>query len=165
MQTLEVISINLWQILISIANLLIMFLILKKFLFAPVKKVFELRSEKIDRDYSDAKKAKEDAERDARLYSEKLSGAQDEAEVILKNARARADKMESEIIADASAKAANMIRRADADIAQEKKKAVNDIKNEISSMSVDIAERMLGREINEDDHKALIDDFISGIGD
>ena len=58
-----------------------------------------------------------------------------------------------------------MIRRADAEIAQEKKKAVNEIKNEISAMSVDIAERMIGREIKEEDHETLIDEFISGIGE
>lgn len=165
MQTLDVISVNIWQILISLANLLIMYLIIKKILFKPVQKVFAERNAQIEKQYSDAAHSKESAERDAALYEQKLAQADGEADAILRKARERADKMEQEIISEANAKAASMIRRADEDIAQEKKKAINDIKDEISSISIDIAQRLICREINEKDHKELIDGFISGIGE
>ena len=54
---------------------------------------------------------------------------------------------------------------AEADIAQERKKAVNDLKNEIGGIAVDIAGKVVEREINETDHKALIDEFIRNVGD
>ena len=73
MQTLEVISVNIWQILISLANLLIMYLIIKKFLFKPVQKVFAERNAQIEKQYSDAAHSKESAERDAALYEQKLA--------------------------------------------------------------------------------------------
>ena len=165
MQTLEVISINIWNILISLANLLIMFLVLKKFLFAPVKKVFSEREAQVQKKYADAQEAQQRADANSALYEQKLAEADDEAEAILHDARDRADRLEQEIITEAQQRAASMIRRADAEIAQDKKKAVNEIKNEISAMSVDIAERMIGREIKEEDHEALIDEFISGIGE
>lgn len=165
MQNLDVISINIWNILISLANLLIMFLILKKFLFAPVQRIFASRSEQIEKKYFDAAKAQQDADENAALYEQKLAEADEEVDAILHDARERADRLEQEIVTDAQQKAAAMIRRADAEIAQEKKKAINEIKDEISAVSVDIAERMIGREINEQDHKALIDEFISGIGE
>ncbi|MBQ2863280.1 MAG: F0F1 ATP synthase subunit B [Clostridia bacterium] len=165
MQTLEVISINIWNILISLANLIIMFLVLKKFLFAPVKAIFASREAQVQEKYDRASEALERADENCALYEEKLAMADEEVDAILHDARDRADRLEQEIVSEAQNKAASMIRRADAQIAQEKKKAVNEIKNEISAMSVDIAERMIGREIKEEDHEALIDEFISGIGE
>ena len=165
MQTLEVISINIWNILISLANLLIMFLVLKKFLFAPVKAIFASREAQVQEKYDRASEALERADENCALYEDKLAMADEEVDAILHDARDRADRLEQEIVSEAQNKAASMIRRADAQIAQEKKKAVNEIKNEISAMSVDIAERMIGREIKQEDHEALIDEFISGIGE
>lgn len=165
MQTLEVISINIWNILISLANLVIMFLVLKKFLFAPVKKVFADREAQVQEKYDRASEALRRADENSALYEEKLAQADEEVDAILHDARDRADRLEQEIVTEAQNTAAGMIRRADAEIAQEKKKAVNEIKDEISAMSVDIAEKMIGREIREEDHEALIDEFISGIGE
>ena len=73
--------------------------------------------------------------------------------------------MSDEIIAQANDKATAMIKKADESIALERKKAVNEIKDEISSISVEIAQKVVQREINEDDHKQLIDSFIDSIGD
>jgi len=165
LQTLDVISVNIWQILISLANLLVMFWLLKKFLFKPVMAIFAQRQAEIEKRYSEADAAKENALRDEREYSEKLATADEEVDAILRDARERAGRIEEEIIGEANAKAVAIKRRADADIAQEKKKAINEIKDEISSISIDIAESMISREINEEDHKELIDDFISGIGE
>ena len=61
MQSLDVISVNLWQILISLANLLILFLIIKKFLYAPVKNILAKRESEIENRYSEAGKAIEEA--------------------------------------------------------------------------------------------------------
>ena len=165
MQTLQVISINIWDILISLANLLIMFLLIKKFLFVPVQKVFADREAQVKKKYDDAAEAQQRADENCAIYEQKLADADEEVDAILHDARDRADRLEQEIVTEAQQKAAAMIRRADADIEQEKKKAVNEIKDEISAMSVDIAERMIGREIKEEDHKALVDEFISGIGE
>ena len=64
-----------------------------------------------------------------------------------------------------SGPAAALRAAAEADIAQERKKAVNDLKNEIGGIAVDIAGKVVEREINETDHKALIDEFIRNVGD
>jgi len=163
-QSLDIISINLWSILISLANLLIIFLILKKLLFKPVKKTFAARSAQIDKIYGDANAAKADAEQSKELYEEKLAGAKEEADGILSSARERADRMSEEIVGEANAKAAAKVKRAEEEIAQEKKKAMSEIKNDISTLSVDIAEKLIGREIDERDHSELIDKFIKEVG-
>ena len=163
-QSLEIISVNLWSILISLINLIIIFLILKKFLFKPVTKTLAVRRAAVDKIYDDANAAKADAEQSKELYEKKLAGAKEEAEEILASARERADRMSDEIVGQANAKAAAKVKRAEEEIAQEKKKAMSEIKNDISTLSVDIAEKLIGREIDERDHSELIDKFIKEVG-
>ena len=165
MQNLDIISVNLWQILISLANLVILFLILKKFLYKPVTKMLEARRAKIDEQYSDAENAKNSAEaKDAEL-TERLAGAKAAAEGIVKEAADAAKMRGDKIIEDARATADGIIRQAEEDAELERKRVGETIKEQIVDVSTALAEKMLEREVNADDHKALIDDFISKIGD
>lgn len=163
-QSLDIISVNIWSIVISLANLLIIFLILKKLLFKPVKKTLEVRRAQVDKIYDDANAAKESAEESKTLYEEKLSEVKEEAEEILSDARERADRMSGEIIESANEKAEARVKRAEEEIAQEKKKAMTELKNDVSTLSIDLAERIIGREIDERDHAELIDKFIKEVG-
>lgn len=164
-QQLEIISVNIWSILISLANLVIIFLLLKKLLFKPVKKTLAARQAQVDKIYDDAAAAKKTAEADRAEYEQKLADVKAEAEEILTDARERADRMSEEIIGDAKDKAQAKLERAEEEIAQEKKKAMTELKDDVSALSVDIAEKLLGREIDEKDHAELIDKFISEVDD
>jgi len=164
-QQLEIISVNIWSILISLANLVIIFLLLKKLLFKPVKKTLAARQAQVDKIYDDAAAAKQTAEADRAEYEQKLADVKAEAEEILTDARERADRMSEEIIGDAKDKAQAKLERAEEEIAQEKKKAMTELKDDVSALSVDIAEKLLGREIDEKDHAELIDKFISEVDD
>jgi F-type H+-transporting ATPase subunit b len=159
-QYLELISLDVWHIAASIANLLLLTLILKKFLFKPVQNILASRQNQVDELYGAAERTKAMAEEDKKLYSAKLAGAVEEAEQIVRSATQRADRQSDEIIADAHRKAAETMKRAEEDIEQAKKKAMDDLKNEISDISVQIAEGVVGRELNGDDHRELIDSFI-----
>ncbi len=157
---LELISLDIWHVVASIANLLILTLILKKFLFKPVQNILAARQNQVDELYDAAEKTKASAEEDKKLYSEKLAGAAEEAESILRSATQRADRQSDEIVADAHRRAAETMKRAEEDIELAKKKAMDDLKNEISDISVQIAEGVVGREVNGDDHREFIDSFI-----
>ena len=98
-------------------------------------------------------------------YADHLQSIKDERDTMLREATARAQKREEEIVGEARAEAASIRAAAEADIAQERKKAVNDLKNEIGGMAVEIAGKVVEREINESDHQALIDEFIRNVGD
>ena len=161
---LDVISVNIWTILISLLNLVLLYLILRHFLFQPVKKILADRQKTVDEDYRKAAEARDAAEADRKQYEAKLASADDEAADRLRIAAERAHRAEESILADANQRAADTLRRADEDIAYERKRAVNEIKNEISGLSVDIAEKLLEREINENDHRELIDRFLQDIG-
>lgn len=157
---LDVISVNFWQMLISVANLLILFLILKRFLFRPVQRVMAARRAQVDQIYSDAADAKSEAEQARAEYTERLSRADSEAEEILRAATAKANAKSEEIVGEAKQEVQLLRRRAEEEIAQEKKKAQNELKNDIASISMEIAEAALGREIREEDHRAIVDRFI-----
>lgn len=165
MQSLDVISVNLWQIIISLLNLLLLFLIIKKFLFGPVKNVLQKRQQEIDEKYELAEKANTDAQENKEKWEEKLNDAKDEADSILKTATMNASKRSDKIIAEAKDKADSIVRQAENDIILERKKSEESIKKEIVDVSAALTEKMLNREINENDHRAIIDSFIKEIGD
>ena len=165
MQTLEIISINIWDTVISLCNLLIIFLIVKKFLFKPVKKVLDSRREKIENDYAEAKKAMDEANSAREEYEKKLESAHDTADSIIKDATAGANRRADDIVEQAKQKAAVIIERAEQDAELEMKKAEGEIRHEIADVSVRISEKLLEREINDADHKGLIDSFIENLGE
>ena len=137
-----------WTFLAQICNLMIQLLIFKKFLLNPVKKVIAERKAKADSQIADAAKLRTEAEAMKAEYEQNLQNARAEANQIVARAQAAALK-----------------QKAEADIAQERKKAVNEAKDEIGGMAMEIASKVVEREIKEADHKDLIDEFIKNVGE
>ena len=164
-QTLDVISVNIWQILISLANLLLIFLILKKLLWKPVQKVMEERKAMVDKQFADAADAQAEAEADKAQWAEKLATADDEAAARIAEADETARRHGDRVIADAKEKAAGIIRQAEAEAELERQKATASMREEIADLSTILAEKMLEREINADDHRAMIASFLDEVGD
>lgn len=165
MQSLEIISVNIWQILISLINLIILFLILKRFLFAPVKKVLKARQEALDRQYESAERAEKNAAMRQKEWEQKMQTVAAEADRILQTATSKAQDAGDRIVNDAKQKAEGIIRQAENDAELEYNKAQDRIKTEIVDLSAVLTEKMLGREVNRQDHRDLIDSFIEEIGD
>ena len=165
MQNLDIISVNLWQIVISLGNLLLLFWILKKFLFKPVKKVLDQRQSELDGQYASAEAAENQAIQHRKAWEDKLAKADSQADAILQsateNAKYRGDKM----VAEAKERAAGIIRAAETEAELERQKAADGIKREIVEVSGALTEKLLEREINTDDHRAIIDSFIEKMGD
>lgn len=154
-----------WTFIAQICNLLIQMLIFKKFLFKPVQAIIAKRKEEVGQLYTEAETAKQSAEHDKAEYSQKLLAANEEASSIVKTATERAGRQSDEIVSEAQQKAQAMLKKADSDIAQERVKVMNEVKNDISQMALDIAEKVVEKEINAEDHKALIEGFIATVGD
>lgn len=165
MQYLDVISINIWNILASLANLVILFLLVKRFLFKPVLRMIDARQAMIDGKISDAEQALATAEESRAAWEERLSSAKEEADGIIKEATERAKLRADAIISEADEKALSLVRRAEEQIQLEKDKAESEIKHEIVDVSVALAEKMLSRKLSEADHRNMINEFISEIGE
>ena len=158
-------GVNPWTALFVLLNTLTIFFVGKKFLFGPVMKMIRDRQDEIDGMYSDANKAKQDAEAMHSEYTAKLSDAHSASDRILKEAVSRAQHREEEIIRQANAEAQAILEKAAADAALEKKKAINDAKDEISGISLAIVEKVVERQLKEEDQQALIHQFIENLGD
>ena len=159
------IIIRFWTALAVLINTLLIYFVGKHFLFEPVKKMIDSRQQEIDDMYAQAEDARAEAKALEAEYSEKLSAAAAASEQIVKDAVQRGQSREEEILRRANAEASAILAKAGADIAQEKKKALNDAKNEISGIAMAIAEKVVGRELNGSDQKELIDGFIDGLGE
>jgi F-type H+-transporting ATPase subunit b len=165
MQDLDIISVNIWHIVISLANLVILFLILKKLLFKPVKKIVDKRQKEIESEYKKAEKTQAEADAIKAEWEGKMATAEAEADKIISDAVERADSRNEVMLYESREKADQIIRKAKADIERERKDARETIKKEIVDVSQALSEQIIGREINMDDHRDLIDRAIDRIGE
>lgn len=160
----EFIGVDFWTALFTLLNFLAVLFVGKRFLWGPVMKIITDRQKEIDDMYSQASAAQTSAQAMEEEYRQKLSAASETSERIVKEAVARGQYREEEIIRQANAEASAIMDKAAADIAMEKKKAINDAKDEISGIAMAIAEKVVGRELNEADQAQLVDSFIDELG-
>ena len=154
-----------WTFLAQICNLMIQLVIFKKFLLKPIKQVIADRKANADSEIADAQKLRTEAEAMKAEYEQNLQNARTEANQIVTAAQKTATARSEEIVGEARAQAAALKQKAEADIAQERKKAVNEVKDEIGGIAMEIASKVVEREISEKDHKDLIDEFIKNVGE
>ena len=161
----SVVGVNFWTALFTFCNLIITFLLLKKFLFKPVKKMIDDRQKEIDGIYADADRCKKEAEDLKAEYAAQIGSAKEQRDEILKNANLMARQQEQKILADAAQAAAAMKEKAQRDIQQEKKRALNEAKDEISGIAMEIASKVVEKEVSSKDHDSLVEQFIERLGD
>ena len=154
---------NFWTMIFARINILIIFLILRKFLFKPVKKMIDDRQKEVDDMYADAEEATRAADDMKADYEEKLAQANEESEQIVKDAVRKAQLREEAMIKDAEAKASRILARAEEQIELEKTQAINDIKDEVSGLAVDLASAIIARDVSPAEHEQLINDFIDNL--
>lgn len=165
MQVQELVGIVPWTFIAQICNLFLQVYLIKRFLFKPINNILAKRKEMADAQIQDAVKAREEAEAMKSQYEQDMIQAKNKANEIVVSAQKTASAQSEELFREASRQAAAMKNKAEADIEQEKRKAVNEIKDEIGGMAMEIAGKVIEREISEEDHAKLIDDFIANVGE
>ena len=165
MQVQELVGFVPWTFIAQICNLLIQVYIFNRFLFKPVNAMLEKRRAMADAEIQDAVKAKDDAQAMKAEYEQNMQEAKNKANEILSTAQKTAAVQSEEMIREATQQAATIKTKAEKDIAMEKAKAVNEIKDEIGSMAMEIAGKAIGRELREEDHTKLINEFIANVGE
>lgn len=165
MQVQELVGIVPCTFIAQICNLFLQVYLIKRFLFKPINNILAKRKEMADAQIQDAVKAREEAEAMKSQYEQDMIQAKNKANEIVVSAQKTATAQSEELLREASRQAAAMKNKAEADIEQEKRKAVNEIKDEIGGMAMEIAGKVIEREISEEDHAKLIDDFIANVGE
>lgn len=159
------IGVNFWTALFVLLNTIALFFVMKKFLIGPILKMISDRQAEIDGMYQEAENAREQANAMKDDYAQKLEAANETSQRIVQEAVIRGQNREDEILRDARNQASAIMDKAYADIAQEKKKAMNDAKDEISGMAMAIAEKVVGRSLQEADQQRLVEQFIEELGE
>lgn len=159
------IGVNFWTALFVLLNFLLLFFVAKKFLFVPVKNMIESRQQEIDDMYAQAQSAADSAKTMEQQYRAQLEAAQETSDNLVKEAMARGKSREEEILRQANLEADAIREKASVDIAREKKKALNDAKDEISTLAMEIAGKVVGESLDADRQKKLVDSFLSQLGE
>ena len=162
--TLQLVNINPSTIIFTLINTLIILLLYRFLLHKPVMKILEERREKIGSEMKAAEDAQAEAEAVKAEYTQKLQESREEAAQIVSAAVKRAGERENQIIAEAQQEAADLKKKAEESIELEKKKAINEIKDQISDIVIMASEKVIEKEISKSDNEALINSFIANVG-
>ncbi len=161
----SLVTVNPVTLIAQICNLFIQLLIVKIFFLDKIKAVLDKRRETADKQIADAEAAKSEAAAIKQTYEENMRQAKTKADDMILSAQKTAAQRSEEIISQAQKQAAQIKTKAASDIEMEKKKAINDAKNEISDLAMAIAGKVVGRELNDADQDGMIDRFIEELGD
>lgn len=161
----SLVTVNPVTLIAQICNLFIQLLIVKIFFLDKIKAVLDKRRETADKQIADAEAAKSEAATIKQTYEENMRQAKTKADDMILSAQKTAAQRSEEIISQAQKQAAQIKTKAASDIEMEKKKAINEAKNEISELAMAIAGKVVARELNDADQDGMIDRFIEELGD
>ena len=160
----SLVTVNPVTLIAQICNLFLQLFLVKVFFLDKIKAILDARREAADKEITDAQAAKEEAMVIKATYEQNMLESKAKAEKILQSAQQTAAQRSEQIISDAQKTAVAMKQKAEAEIAQEKKRALNDAKNEISEIAMAIAGKVVGRELTAADHAKMVDSFIDELG-
>ncbi|CAM3184841.1 F0F1 ATP synthase subunit B [Staphylococcus argensis] len=152
-------------VIVTLITFAILLALLKKFAWGPLKEVMDQRERDINKDIDDAEQAKARAQELEERNQQTLKETQEEVHRIIEDAKVQARQQHEEIIHEANVRANGMIETAQNEINSEKERALADINNQVSELSVLIASKVLQKEISEQDQKALVEKYIKEAGD
>ena len=161
----SLVTVNPVTLIAQICNLFIQLLIVKIFFLDKIKAILDQRREAADKQINEAETAKSEALAIKKTYEQNMLEAKAKADDLLLTAQRTANSRSEEIISQAEQQAAQIKSKAAADIELEKKKAINEAKNEISDLAMAIAGKVVARELNAGDQADMIDRFIDELGD
>ncbi len=154
-----------WNVIFQIINIIVFFLLLKKFLFKPVTEIMEKRENLIRSSMEEAEDTRKKANELKAEYQAQLDGAKDEAAAIVKEAKARGEKEYELMLANAGRDAQKLINDAQESARIEREKAVKGARGEIAALAIAAASKVAEKNIKAEDNKKLIDDFLSEAGE
>ncbi len=159
------INLSFWSVAFTIINIIVLFLLLKKFLIGPVNRIMAEREELIQSSIADANQTKDDAKKLKQQYEDTLAGVQAECDSMRDKSRQAAQNEYNRILADAGEKSNRMIQDAEKTIKIEREKALSDMESQIAGLAMSAAAKILGEDSNEAINQSLYDEFIEKTGE
>ena len=154
-----------WSLVWTIINLIIFYLLMKRYLVGPVLGIMEKRKNLIAQELENAKAAQEKAEELKGHYEGALAGAKEESAQIIEAARADAKSESERMVKEANLEAAKIIENARVTAEQEKENALQGAKSEIAGLALEAARKLLSEGSTEKGNSMLYDEFLAKAGD
>lgn len=151
--------------ILQIIAFVILFLLLWKFAFAPLVNIMDSRQQKIQEQISSAENSKVEAEKILKEQNETFQKARLEAQDIIERANVSSSKQAEEILSLAKVEAKRIKEQAVQEIQHEKDKAMNELRNQVGSLSILIASKMIEKELDEKKQSKFIDDMLKEAGE
>ena len=162
---MDFLTIDVGTILFTLINTGLIFLAFKLILFKRIDAILEQRQHEVTDIYHKADDALTSANADKEKYAQAVAGAKEEAQGIIQRSEKIARKQGDAILEKARQEAQAVREKSAIETEQEVRLARTELQKEISGLAVQLAEKIMEKEINPDDHERLIDDFIQHIGD
>ncbi|KXH83982.1 F0F1 ATP synthase subunit B [Sporosarcina sp. HYO08] len=156
---------NLGDIIVTVTFFTILMILLKKFAWGPLMGVMDQRAELIANEIEAAEKSRQESQKLLDEQQSLLKEARESAQAIVENARKQGETQREELVVAARAEVNRMKEAATLEIATEKEKAVAAVREEFVSLSILAASKVLGKEISEEDNRALIEETIVKAGE
>lgn len=158
---MDVMISSIWTVAWTIVNVLVLFFLLKKFLFGPVNKIMEKRQSMINSDLENAATAKKDALDMKSEYEANIASAKDEAKEIISNAKKQAKQQSEKSKLQTEAELSTMKKQALKEIELEKQKTLESTHDEIAKLALDAASMIIKKNIDDKDNQKMLDEFLS----
>ena len=153
------------NLVFTIINLLVLYLLMKKFLFGPIIKVMDERKAMIDQQFAGAKAQEDQAKALKEQYEGALKSAKEESYQIMEQARKEAKAQADRTVEDTQAKVSAMLAKAQEDINTERENAMRQMKDDVASLAMEAAGKIIGRNSGAEQDLSLYDKFIEEAGD
>ena len=150
-----------WYIVETVINVLILFILLRIFLFKPINKMKADRTRTIQDNLDSAEKAKAEAEELRQQYEESISEAKEKANQIIMKAHEDAESERSAIIRKSQEEAEKIVADADRTIENERKRVLRQAQSEIADLAIEAASKIIGENVDDEKNRKLVDKFLS----
>ncbi|MBO7473286.1 MAG: F0F1 ATP synthase subunit B [Ruminococcus sp.] len=150
-----------WSIFEAVANVLILFVLLRIFLFKPLNKIRDDRTRTIQDNLDSAEKAKEEAEELRQQYENSISDAKAKANQIIMKAHEDAENERTAIIRKSQEEAEKIVADADKTIENERKRVLRQAQSEIADLAIEAASKIIGENVDDEKNRRLVDKFLS----
>ena len=153
------------EVVLQLVATLVLFFVLRHFLFKPVTELLNKRKEAIEKEINDAKTGKEEALKLKESYEVKIQEAKKEGHEIIEASRKRGEELREEIVENANNEARGIIEKAKREMDSEREKAVDDLKNQVVTIAMMAASKVVEENLDADSHKKMINKFIDEVGE
>lgn len=158
-------KIDLANILITLVNLIVLYVCLKKFMIGPVLNVIKKREDMIQGQFTQAAQAQKNAEELKEQYKQKIEQADDESARIVEEAKQRAAEHYDAKVNDAEAQAKFVLAKAEEQIQLEREKALLEMKSQIAGLAMEAAGKIVTGEASAEKNQSMYDEFLAKAGD